>query len=189
MKFDHAKLPLLDCLDLLSQLVDTSDPDVEKDANIIHAYQTAERMREAYPDRPWLHLTGLIHDLGKVMSVWGEEQWATVGDTYPVGCKPAESIVFGLKSFNGNPDLEHPVYSTKLGIYQEKCGLENLIMTWGHDEYMYQVLKNHPTCTIPDEALYAIRFHSFYPYHSSMEYLYFQTDHDRKMLKNIYELK
>lgn len=176
-------------MDLLSQLVDESDPDFEDDSNIVHAYQTAERMREAFPDRPWLHLTGLIHDLGKVMSVWGEEQWATVGDTYPVGCKPVESIVFGTKSFEENSDLTHPVYSTKLGIYKEHCGLENLMMTWSHDEYMYQVLKNHPTCTIPEEALYGIRFHSFYPYHSSFEYLYFQSEKDKEMLKNIYELK
>jgi inositol oxygenase len=188
LAFNHAKLSLLDCVDLLSQLVDESDPDVEKDANIIHAYQTAERMREAYPERPWLHLTGLIHDLGKVMSVWGEVQYAVTGDIYPVGCAPAKSIVYGLKSFEGNPDLNDPVYQTKFGIYSKNCGLDKLLMTWSHDEYMYQVLNHHPTCTIPEEALYAIRFHSFYPYHSSREYLYFENEYDRKMLKNIYEL-
>lgn len=26
-----------------------------------------------------MHLAGLVHDLGKVMSVWGEEQWAVTG--------------------------------------------------------------------------------------------------------------
>uniref|UniRef100_A0AC34F958 Inositol oxygenase n=1 Tax=Panagrolaimus sp. ES5 TaxID=591445 RepID=A0AC34F958_9BILA len=161
---------------------------VEKDANIIHAYQTAERMREAYPDRPWLHLTGLIHDLGKVMSVWGEVQYAVTGDTYPVGCKPAESIVYGIESFEGNPDVNDPIYQTKLGIYEKNCGLDKLLMTWSHDEYMYQVLKNHSSCTIPEEALYAIRFHSFYPYHSSREYLFFESEHDKNMLKNIFEL-
>ena len=146
-------------------------------------------MREAYPDRPWLHLTGLIHDLGKVMSVWGEVQYAVTGDTYPVGCKPVESIVYGIKSFGGNSDMKNPVYQTKLGIYKEHCGLDKLLMTWSHDEYMYQVLKHHPTCSIPEEALYAIRFHSFYPYHTSREYLYFENENDKKMLKNIYELK
>ena len=26
-----------------------------------------------------MHLAGLVHDLGKVMSMWGEEQFATTG--------------------------------------------------------------------------------------------------------------
>jgi inositol oxygenase len=56
-----------------------------------------------------------------------------------VGCKPAESIVYGAKSFVGNTDQEDPRYNTKLGMYEEGCGLENLLMTWSHDEYMYQV--------------------------------------------------
>ena len=42
--------------------------------NSVHAFQTAERIRAAHPDKPWFHLTGLIHDLGKVMAVWGEPQ-------------------------------------------------------------------------------------------------------------------
>ncbi|VDM34547.1 unnamed protein product, partial [Toxocara canis] len=54
-------------------------------------------------------------------------------------------------------------------MYKEGCGLDNLLMTWGHDEYLYQVLKNHNS-TLPAEALYAIRFHSFYPYHTGGDY-------------------
>lgn len=57
------------------------------------------------------------------------------------------------------------------------------------DEYMYRVLKNHPQCTLPDEALYAIRFHSFYPYHNSNEYLWFQNKRDIQMKWSIDELK
>ncbi|VDM50502.1 unnamed protein product [Toxocara canis] len=135
--FTHAEMGVLECLDLLDQFVDESDPDVDI-PNIVHAYQTAERLRSAHPDKPWLHLTGLIHDLGKVMSVWGEEQYAVTGDTYPVGCKPAASVVYGVESFADNEDLENPLYSTELGMYKEGCGLDNLLMTWGHDEYLYQ---------------------------------------------------
>ena len=42
--------------------------------NSVHAFQTAERIREIHPDKPWFHVTGLIHDLGKVMAMWGEPQ-------------------------------------------------------------------------------------------------------------------
>ncbi|KAK6045578.1 hypothetical protein COOONC_16917 [Cooperia oncophora] len=120
------------------QLKDESDPDVDE-ANLTHAYQTAERLRKSHPDKPWMHLAGLIHDLGKVMSVWGEEQWAVTGDTYPVGCKPSETIVFGISSFEGNPDMKNPKYNTELGMYSAGIGFENLKMCWSHDEYMYQV--------------------------------------------------
>ena len=42
--------------------------------NSVHAFQTAERIREVHPDKLWFHLTGLIHDIGKIMAVWGEPQ-------------------------------------------------------------------------------------------------------------------
>uniref|UniRef100_A0A0N5B441 Inositol oxygenase n=1 Tax=Strongyloides papillosus TaxID=174720 RepID=A0A0N5B441_STREA len=179
LKFNHASLNILECLELLNTLVDESDPDTD-DANIIHAYQTAERLRKLYPDEPWLHLTGLIHDLGKVMSVWGEVQYAVTGDTYPVGCAPANSIVYGIESFKGNIDLQNPKYNTKLGMYKKNCGIENLLMCWSHDEYLYQVLVNHG-CTLPIDCLYAIRFHSFYPYHTGNDYKYFETNDNIKL--------
>lgn len=141
-----------------------------------------------YPDEPWLHLTGLIHDLGKVMSVWGEVQYAVTGDTYPVGCAPVDSIVYGIESFEGNSDLENSKFNTKLGMYKENCGIENLLMCWSHDEYLYQVLINHG-CTLPMECLHAIRFHSFYPYHTGGDYKYFETKKNIELKKSIDILK
>ncbi len=41
-------------------------------------------------------------------------------------------------------------------MYRENCGLENIMMSWGHDEYLYRVLVNHGA-TLPEEALYMIR--------------------------------
>ena len=81
--------------DYLDKLIDTSDPDLDH-PNLLHAFQTAEGARKAHPDKPWLHLTGLIHDLGKVMGMppYNQPQWSTVGDTFIVGCTPADSIVY-----------------------------------------------------------------------------------------------
>ncbi|EYB86142.1 hypothetical protein Y032_0285g1366 [Ancylostoma ceylanicum] len=180
LSFTHARMPILQALDVLANFLDESDPDVDE-ANLTHAYQTAERLRKAHPDKPWMHLAGLVHDLGKVMSVWGEEQWAVTGDTYPVGCAPSDTIVYGVGSFEGNPDMLNPKYNTELGMYTAGCGLENLKMCWSHDEYMYQVLVNHGS-TLPEDALYAIRFHSFYPYHSHGAYKQFANDKDKQLL-------
>lgn len=187
LKFDHGEMGIIECLRTLNSFVDNSDPDVDV-ANSVHAYQTAERIREAHPDKDWFHLIGLIHDLGKVMCVWGEHQWATTGDTYPVGCRPGDSVVHCDTSFENNPDQKDARYTSKLGIYEEGCGLDKLMMTWGHDEYMYQVLKNHPTCTIPEEGLYQVRFHSFYPWHTGRDYTYFENDTDKKMYPWLMEM-
>ena len=50
------------------------------------------------------------------------------------------------------------LFRTKLGIYSENCGLRNVMMSWGHDEYLYWVLKNHQQCKLPEEAFYMIRY-------------------------------
>lgn len=185
-RFDKVELNVMDALELLNSLIDESDPDVDI-PNIVHAFQTAERIREIHPQHDWFHLTGLIHDLGKVMALFGEPQWAVVGDTFAVGCEYADSIVYRESSFEGNPDLEDKLYSSKYGIYSANCGLDNVTMSWGHDEYMYRVLKNHPTCTLPEEGLAMIRFHSFYPWHKGGDYMHLCNDKDMKMLPWIRE--
>jgi inositol oxygenase len=179
--FNHCEMSIMEAVKTLDNLIDESDPDIDL-PNSVHAFQTAERIRSKHPDKEWFVLTGFIHDLGKVMALFGEEQWAVVGDTYPLGCRPSETIVFGSSSFHGNADEYHPIYSTQYGMYESHCGLDNLNMSWGHDEYLYQVLRHNRQCSLPIEALYVIRFHSFYPYHTSGDYEYFASDWDKKML-------
>ena len=57
----------------------------------------------------------------------------------------------------------------------EGCGLRNVALSWGHDEYMYHRMKDY----LPEPALYMIRFHSFYAWHREGEYDYLCDDHDR----------
>lgn len=185
-KFDKMELTIMEALEKLNDVIDESDPDVDM-PNIVHAFQTAEEIRRKHPDLDWFHLTGLIHDLGKVMAFYGEPQWSVVGDTFPVGCGYADSIVYRETSFNMNPDLYDSRYNTKFGIYSPNCGLDNVRMSWGHDEFMYQVLINHPNMSLPEEALYCIRYHSFYPWHSSGDYMFLCDEKDKKMLTWIRE--
>ncbi len=164
----------------LDDLVDDSDPDVAM-PNSIHDYMTAERLREAYPDDDWLHLVGLLHDVGKVLALWGEPQWATVGDTFVTGCKPSEKCVH-FDSFAGNPDVKHEVYGTEYGIYEPNCGLDKLWLSFGHDEYMYWILKENGA-TIPQEGLDIIRYHSFYPWHTGNAYTHLTNEHDETVTR------
>ena len=45
--------------------------------NIVHLFQTAERIREKHPENRWFQLTGLVHDIGKLMALYGEPQVQT----------------------------------------------------------------------------------------------------------------
>jgi inositol oxygenase len=178
-------MTIMEILEKLNELVDESDPDIDV-PNSFHAFQTAEGIRRVHPDKPWFQLTGLIHDIGKIMHLWGEPQWATVGDTFVVGCAPDPNIVFGVESFSKNPDISHSRYNTKYGMYSPECGLDKVLMSWGHDEYLYRVLMANKH-SLPDEALYMIRFHSFYPYHTCGAYSHLINDKDKEMIPWIKE--
>jgi inositol oxygenase len=163
-----------EALDYLNTLVDESDPDTDL-SQIEHNLQTAEAIRRDGHPR-WFVLTGFIHDLGKLLCLYGEPQWAVVGDTFPVGCAYSDKIVFP-EFFRDNPDSRTPGYQSRLGIYSEGCGLDNVDLSWGHDEYLYHVVKDH----LPEPALYMIRYHSFYPGHREGAYDFLLNDHDREM--------
>ncbi|MCA9191684.1 MAG: inositol oxygenase [Planctomycetales bacterium] len=169
------EMTILEALDYLNTLVDDSDPDIELD-QLQHLLQTAEAIR-ADGHEDWFVLTGFLHDLGKVLCLYGEPQWAVVGDTFPVGCQPSDRIVYS-EFFSENPDFQHAVYSSKLGVYEPSCGLRNIFMSWGHDEYLYYVLEPY----LPEPALYMIRYHSFYAWHREGQYDWLCDDHDRQML-------
>jgi len=55
--------------------------------------------------------------------------------------------------------------------------LSTFHLSWSHDEYLYQVVKAH----LPDEALYMIRYHSFYAAHREGAYSHLMNDRDCKM--------
>jgi inositol oxygenase len=165
-----------EALERLNELVDDSDPDTDL-PQIAHALQTAEKARaDNQPD--WLQLVGLIHDAGKMLCFWGEPQWAVVGDTFPVGCRFSDKIVYP-KYFAANPDAADPLLSSEMGIYEPGCGLDNTLMAWGHDEYIFQTLRDSK---LPAPALAMLRYHSFYPWHREGAYGRLMDESDREKL-------
>jgi inositol oxygenase len=182
-KLGKTSMSMKKTLEMLDDFVDPSDPDVDL-PNSIHAYQTAERIRKKRPLQEELQLTGLIHDLGKVLFHFGEKSHTVVGDTYAVGCPFPKSIVF-YETLLENPDYHHPEYQIGNGIYTEKCGLENLKISFGHDEYLYLVLKNNKNHNLSKKFWNIIRFHSFYPWHTGKAYQEFMTEEDEKLLDDV----
>ncbi len=171
-----SKMSIWKALEYLDTLVDDSDPDTDL-SQIQHNLQTAEAIRrDGHPD--WMQLTGLVHDLGKVLCLYGEPQWAVVGDTFPTGCAYSDQVVFP-EFFDANPDKNNTDYRSTQGIYGYHGGLDHVTMSWGHDEYFYDIAKEY----LPEEALYMIRYHSFYAAHREGAYDHLMSEHDRKMFE------
>jgi inositol oxygenase len=180
-KYNKLERPMKvwDAVELMETFIDVSDPDVNL-PQIVHLLQTAESIRKSgLPD--WFQLVGFIHDLGKMIYLKGndddgtsmKEQFSIVGDTFVVGIPFTNTMIF--PEFNSlNPD-------SQLDLYPDKIGLSNVKIAYGHDEYLYQVLKQNNQVTIPEEGLYAIRFHSLYPWHREGEYSRLESEYDIKM--------
>jgi inositol oxygenase len=172
----RGKKSIWEMAEYLNTLVDESDPDTDL-TQIEHLLQTAEAIRKDGHPR-WFILAGFVHDLGKVLCLYGEPQWAVVGDTFPVGCAYSDEIVFP-EFFAANPDSGVAQFQTKYGVYKPNCGLDNVHLSFGHDEYIYQATKRY----LPEEALYMLRYHSFYPAHKHGAYRHLMNEHDEQMFE------
>lgn len=170
------RMGVWEAIALLSEVIDASDPDTDL-TQLDHALQTAESLRRADAPR-WLVLTGFIHDLGKVLCAFGEPQWAVVGDTFPVGCAFSDAIVFP-ELFAENLDARDERYGSEHGIYAPGCGLDRVLLSWGHDEYLYHVVRDH----LPAPALAVIRYHSFYAWHREGAYRWLMDPSDQDKLR------
>jgi inositol oxygenase len=138
-------------------------------SQIEHLLQTAEAIRrDGKPE--WMQVTGLVHDLGKLLFLFDSEgQWDVVGvrnhlhlliselgilmldpslltiqDTFVVGCSFSDKIIYP-DTFAANPDSHDQIYSTENGIYQPHCGLDNVMLSWGHDEVSLMISQNPPS--------------------------------------------
>jgi inositol oxygenase len=176
LKFDRKELTLWEAVEFLNTLVDDSDPDTDLDQTQ-HLLQTSEAIRaDGQPD--WFVLTGFLHDLGKVLCLFGEPQWCVVGDTFPVGCMHSDKIVYP-EFFQANPDSKDGRFNTKYGVYDPNCGLDKVHLSWGHDEYIYQIMKDY----LPKEGLAMLRYHSFYSQHRENSYGHLMNKDDHKLFE------
>ena len=121
--------------------------------------------------------TALVHDVGKVMYLWGDEddgqgrraQWGITGDTWAVNRPfPADAVVY-------------PEYEAATEAATEGAG-GALEPCFGHDEYLYQVLVRNRCTTLPAQALAMVRYHSCYPWHARGAYVGTETAGQRRLL-------
>lgn len=204
LQFNKGSLTVPDLVAKLNQVVDESDPDNEHTGSTmtqeLHNLQTAAAVEQAgYPG--WMVLVAFLHDGGKILVLpeyGGLPQWSVVGDTFVVGAPfPRDSRVVFPEFFDANPDSKNKLYQREtpehFGMYRRGVGLNNVLMSFGHDEYMFQVITNHYNANqipekdrIPPAGLAMVRFHSFYPWHTGYgtrrAYTELEDDTDRRML-------
>ncbi|MFQ5697379.1 MAG: inositol oxygenase family protein [Myxococcota bacterium] len=157
----------------LANVRDASDGDLQGMSQLGHALQTANAIREAGRSEDWIVL-GLVHDLGKLIQQHGERPEFVVGDIFPLGCAFSPKIRHA-ELLERNPDAGDPRYATRLGIYDEGCGLEQVTFAFGHDQYLYEILRDR----VPREIAWTIRHHSFQSI--AGEYLFLFDESDRAL--------
>ena len=83
----------------------------------------------------------ILATLGKLLFFLGSQgHWNVVRDTFVVGCKFSEMIIY-LERFENKPDLKDlTVYPTEYGLYKPNCGLDNALSSWRRDEVSREII-------------------------------------------------
>jgi len=101
-----------DLIELLAQCVDPTDAALYCVSQFVHTLQVLEGMeRDGIQDSDLL-ITGLIHDLGKLLLLTGEAP---------------ENVV---------------CFNTPIGNYEKGVGLANCVFQWNHDQFIYSRFKD-----------------------------------------------
>lgn len=165
--FDNNEIENINISDLFSNedwfLLDNKYKTLYNDIKFIDFYKNINNW-------DWLILVGLIHDLGKILVLdefGGFDEWFSVGDIYPLGCNFHSSNIYYEKKFHKLCNDYDKFYNNidYNGLYKKKCGFDNVEMTFSHDYYLSQSLSKSQT-NLPYEAIYIIKYHSFYSWHT-----------------------
>lgn len=183
------RMTIREALHACDSFIDRSDPDTVL-PNSIHMLQAAEGARAAgKPD--WYILTALIHDIGKLMYLWGspeegqggkatDPQWSLGGDTWIVGVAIPQCAVHSHLNVL-SPDASNPLINlTPTGLYSPHVGIMQCEFAWGHDEYAY-LWALHNKVKIPREGLAMLRLHSCYPWHTGGAYTELEEEGDAQL--------
>jgi inositol oxygenase len=96
-----------------AQCVDRSDSGLFLASQEVHVLQMLDGMHGDGVADPDLVLTALIHDVGKLLLLTGEDPANVTGTNEPIG------------------------------EYDDGCGLDHCVFQWNHDEFAYSRFKDH----------------------------------------------
>lgn len=106
------KVRVWNLMERLAQCIDPSDSTLYCVSQLVHALQVVDGMeRDGIQDKDFL-IAGLIHDLGKILLLTGEDP---------------ENVV---------------CINTPIGQYEKGVGLANCVFQWNHDQFIYSRFKD-----------------------------------------------
>ncbi|POM59300.1 Inositol oxygenase [Phytophthora palmivora] len=170
----HAKMSIPDACKCVMEL--TGESERQNSWVIKYMLATATAVKEdGHPD--WLQLAVFLRSLGMLFLCWTDDnnavlrsisaqEWMTKNSTWVVGERIPTSIEFAdLNDLNS----DHCNAEKGGGSTAKHCGLENVMLPWTPDEYLYRVLRHNKTA-LPAEALDAVRFWSFKTWYEQDNY-------------------
>jgi hypothetical protein len=125
------RVRMWDLLLMLGQCFDPTDETLRCVSQLTHSLQVADSMQAAGVTDPDLVVAALVHDLGKLLMLTGEDPANVVGRPDPIGWHPS------------------------------RCGLDQCVLQWGHDQIIYIRLKDE----IPDHLAWLLHYHSIDIHH------------------------
>jgi len=149
-------------------------------------FQTAESARkDGHPD--WVQLVALLHGLGRVLncidtaasSTPNDYDWTLSCRSRVVGCLAPRCASFS-EYRNLNKDGTDPRYNSPNGMYNNKCGLDDVLLMWTGPEYMYHMIK-HNSLAIPEDGLAMLRLFSLGDWHTHSEYDHLASINDEEV--------
>jgi inositol oxygenase len=191
LNFNLSKMSIKDALNLVSSIpLNPSSCNNSSSRSIslrTFCYYAAEQLRrDGCPD--WLVFVALIHELGHCVRLIekrekiGEDEsnnvdnymydydWTASCRSQIVGCsRPKQASPLHEEFRMLCPEEKDPLCNTILGIYEEGCGLSDVLMHWSGPEYMYWMLR-HNGAMLPELALKCIRFFALLDWHSRGRY-------------------
>lgn len=161
-------------------------------------FATAELARSTgHPD--WVQFVALIHGLATVLKFIdfitdaesnSDFDWTISVDSAIVGCTfPETSTHSELHCFS--PDSGDSRYQSVVGRYKRHIGLENVLLSWTGNEYLYYMLKNNNDVVLPDDAYSLLKLYPLLEWHSNgfHSVLANEVDNDLKQsVKDFYGL-
>ncbi len=118
-------------VELLAQCIDPSDGRLFGASQQFHVLQMLDAMEHDRVTDPDLVLAALVHDIGKVLLLFGED--------------PANVVC-----------MTRPIPPTPTTTPTPAIGLDHATLQWNHDEFGYSRLVEH----VPDHIAWLIRYHS-----------------------------
>jgi inositol oxygenase len=188
-RFNVCRISIKDALDLASGIpLDPFSSGSPSTRTLLFA--TAELAKyEGNPD--WVQFVGLVYGLACVLKTFDSAAFReinldwTVSDMMgrAVGGKTDTAVSPRLEPLYSNSDQDKRHYSQNV-TSARNCGMENVLLSWTSNEYMYHMLKRN-NVGLPAEAFKLLKLGPLVDWHKHGKHQEFSDDSDEQAKQSV----